>query len=287
MSGTHAFEPRRRRRSAPSLIGPSILHLLAYGLALLVLVPVALVITTALSPGSNVAAHVIPTSFTLHNFASVLRETNLPRLFLNSAIVSLGSTLVVLVVGSLAAYGIAQYPFPFSRVVLLVLLSGIMLAPATLIVPLYNTIRQLGLLNNYLGLIGPYAAFGLPIGTLLFRNAFLALPRELSEAAVVDGASPIAIYVRVFMPLTRPVIATVAILQLLLSWNDYLIALLVMTATQMQTVQLAYITFSTQFLTDYGSQFAVLALITVPVIVVFLVFQREFIRGLTGGAVKE
>ena len=127
----------------------------------------------------------------------------------------------------------------------------------------------------------------MPIGTLLFRNAFLALPRELSEAAVVDGASPIAIYARVFLPLTRPVIATVAILQLLLSWNDYLIALLVMTATHMQTVQLAYITFSTQFLTDYGSQFAVLALITIPVIVVFLVFQREFIRGLTGGAVKE
>jgi multiple sugar transport system permease protein/raffinose/stachyose/melibiose transport system permease protein len=234
-----------------------------------------------------VAAHVIPTSFTLDNVTAVFRETNLPRLFLNSVIVSLGSTIVVLLVSSLAAFGIAQYPFPGSRILLLLLLSGIMLAPATLIVPLYTTIKSLGLLNSYLGLIGPYAAFGLPIGTLLFRNAFLALPRQLSEAAVVDGASPFAIYARVFMPLTRPVIATVAILQLLLSWNDYLIALLVMTASSMQTVQLAYITFSTQFLTDYGKQFAVLALITVPVIAVFLIFQREFIRGLTGGAVKE
>jgi ABC-type glycerol-3-phosphate transport system permease component len=273
--------PRRR------LLAPAIVHLLAYGLAAIVLIPVALVVTTALSPGENVAAHVIPTSFTLDNITAVFRETNLPRLFLNSVIVSVGSTLVVLVVSSLAAFGIAQYPFPGSRIVLLLLLSGIMLAPATLIVPLYNTIKTLGLLNGYLGLIGPYAAFGLPIGTLLFRNAFLALPRELSEAAVVDGASPLAIYARVFVPLTRPVIATVAILQLLLSWNDYLIALLVMTASSMQTVQLAYITFSTQFLTDYGKQFAVLALITVPVIVVFLIFQREFIRGLTGGAVKE
>ncbi len=287
MSAAPVTATSRRRRSARRLVAPTLLHLVAYGLALLVLVPIALVITTALSPGSNVAAHVIPTSITLHNFASVLRETNLPRLFLNSAVVSLGSTLVVLVIGSLAAYGLAMYPFPCSRLVLLVLLSGIMLAPATLIVPLYNTIHSLGLLNNYLGLIGPYAAFGLPIGTLLFRNAFLGLPRELSEAAVVDGASAFAIYARVFLPLTRPVIATVAILQLLLSWNDYLIALLVMTASSMQTVQLAYVSFSTQFLTDYGSQFAVLALITVPVIVVFLIFQREFIRGLTGGAVKE
>jgi ABC-type glycerol-3-phosphate transport system permease component len=276
-----------RRRTHRRLLAPAIAHLLAYGLAALVLIPVALVVTTALSSGENVAAHVIPTSFTLDNVTAVFRETNLPRLFLNSVIVSLGSTLVVLIVSSLAAFGIAQYPFPGSRIVLLLLLSGIMLAPATLIVPLYNTIRSLGLLNSYLGLIGPYAAFGLPIGTLLFRNAFLALPRELSEAAVVDGASPFAIYARVFLPLTRPVIATVAILQLLLSWNDYLIALLVMTASSMQTVQLAYITFSTQFLTDYGKQFAVLALITVPVIVVFLIFQREFIRGLTGGAVKE
>jgi ABC-type glycerol-3-phosphate transport system permease component len=276
-----------RRRPHRPLLAPTVLHLLAYGLAALVLIPVALVVTTALSSGENVAAHVIPTSFTLDNVTAVFRQTNLPRLFLNSVIVSLGSTIVVLLVSSLAAFGIAQYPFPGSRILLLLLLSGIMLAPATLIVPLYTTIKSLGLLNSYLGLIGPYAAFGLPIGTLLFRNAFLALPRQLSEAAVVDGASPFAIYARVFMPLTRPVIATVAILQLLLSWNDYLIALLVMTASSMQTVQLAYITFSTQFLTDYGKQFAVLALITVPVIAVFLIFQREFIRGLTGGAVKE
>src|SRR6185437_5612042 len=105
---------------------------------------------------------------------------------------------------------------------------GIMLAPASIIVPLYETILSFHLLNNYLGLIGPYSAFGMPIAVLLFRNAFLAIPSELAEAAVVDGASPLALYRRVWMPIVKPTIATVVILQILVAWNDYLIALLVM-----------------------------------------------------------
>jgi ABC-type glycerol-3-phosphate transport system permease component len=162
-----------------------------------------------------------------------------------------------------------------------------MLTPAAVIVPLYVTIKDLGLLNHYLGLIGPYSAFGLGIGVLLFRNSFLAVPRELAEAARVDGASPLRIYLRVFLPLSRPVFATVTILQFLYAWNDYLLAVLVMTKEEMQTVQLAPIAFATQYLQGQEKQFAVLALVMLPVIAVFLALQREFIRGLTGGAVNK
>jgi raffinose/stachyose/melibiose transport system permease protein len=263
------------------------LHLVLLTAALFTLAPVLVIVSTAVSkPGRGVSTQLIPVTFTLHNLTSVVGPTHLPRLFLNSAVVALASTLVVLVAGSFAAYGLVQHPFPGSRAVQVALLAGIMLAPASIIVPLYHTILRFRLVNDYFGLIGPYSAFGVPIAVLLFRNAFAALPHELAEAARVDGASTIHIYLRIFMPLARPTLATVAILQVLISWNDYLLALLVMTKTSMQTVQLAFVAFAAQFLSQYEKQFAVLAMITLPVIVVFVAFQRQFIRGLTGGAVK-
>lgn len=263
------------------------LYLVLVALACVFLAPISIVVSTALAhPGQGVATHLVPTSFAVHNLIDVVGPTHLPRLFLNSLVVTLASTIVVVLAGSLAAYGFVRHPFPGSNVLLVVLLAGIMLAPASIIVPLYETILRFHLLNNYLGLIGPYSAFGLPIAVLLFRNAFLAIPPELAEAAVVDGASSLALYRRVWMPIVKPTIATVVILQILVAWNDYLIALLVMTKTSLETVQLAYVTFATQFLSQYEKQFSILALITVPVIVVYVVFQRQFVRGLTGGAVK-
>lgn len=253
------------------------------------LLPLALVVNGALhvrGDGSR-AFTLVPDSFTLDNVVGVWRGTLLWRFFLNSLVISTASTLLTLALASLAAYGFTQHRFRGSTLLQFALLSGIMLAPASIIVPLYVSIKDLGLLNSYFGLIGPYSAFGVSFAVLLFRNAFLGVPRELPEAARVDGASPLRIYWRVFVPLSRPVIATVAIIQFLFAWNDYLLAVLVMTGEDMQTVQLAPIAFASQYLQGQEKQFAVLTLVMLPVIVVFLAFQREFIRGLTGGAVNK
>lgn len=252
------------------------------------MLPLLIVVSGAVHvQGRGEPFSLVPRSFTFDNLVEIWQGTLLWRYFLNSLLVSVAATVIVLVISSLAAYGFTQHRFPGSGVLLFVLLSGIMLTPAVVIVPLYVTIKNLGLLNNYLGLIGPYSAFGLGLGVLLFRNSFLAVPRELAEAARVDGASPLRIYLKIFIPLSRPVIATVAILQFLFSWNDYILAVLVMTKEEMQTVQLAPIAFATQYLQGQDKQFAVLTLVMLPVILVFLVFQREFIRGLTGGAVNK
>lgn len=252
------------------------------------MLPLLIVVSGAVHvQGRGEPFSLVPRSFTFDNLVEIWQGTLLWRYFLNSLLVSMAATVIVLVISSLAAYGFTQHRFPGSGVLLFVLLSGIMLTPAVVIVPLYVTIKNLGLLNNYLGLIGPYSAFGLGLGVLLFRNSFLAVPRELAEAARVDGASPLRIYLKIFIPLSRPVIATVAILQFLFSWNDYILAVLVMTKEEMQTVQLAPIAFATQYLQGQDKQFAVLTLVMLPVILVFLVFQREFIRGLTGGAVNK
>jgi raffinose/stachyose/melibiose transport system permease protein len=257
-------------------------------LAAVWLLPLVIIVNGALQVrGEGNAFSLVPDSFTLDNVAGIFEGTLLWRFFLNSLLISTASTLIVLLLGSLAAYGLTQHRFRGSTLLQFVLLSGIMLAPASIIVPLYVSIKNLGLLNNYLGLIGPYSAFGVSFAVLLFRNAFLNVPRELPEAARVDGASPLRIYRRIFLPLSRPVIATVAIIQFLFAWNDYLLAVLVMTGQEMQTVQLAPIAFASEYLQGQEKQFAVLTLVMLPVIVLFLAFQREFIRGLTGGAVTK
>lgn len=281
--------PRRRRSLAEALhMRRSLFYAGLSFVAALWLLPLLIVVSGAVHVrGQGEPFSLVPNSFTLHNLTEIWRGTLLWRYFLNSFIVSIASTAIVLAISSLAAFGLTQHRFRGSGVLLFVLLSGIMLTPATVIVPLYVTINDFGLLNNYLGLIGPYSAFGLGLGVLLFRNSFLAVPGELAEAARVDGASALRIYRRIFMPLSRPVIASVTILQFLFAWNEYLVAVLVMTKDEMQTVQLAPIAFATQYLQGQEKQFAVLTLVMLPVIAVFLAFQRGFIRGLTGGAVNK
>jgi ABC-type glycerol-3-phosphate transport system permease component len=255
--------------------------------ALLFLVPVAIVLITALQvSGHGGGISLVPHSLTLDNFRDVWVETRLPRLLVNSVIVTTGSTFAVLLFSSLAAYGFAQHPFFGSRLAMLALLAGIMLPPAAIIVPLYAEIKAFGLLNNYLGLIGPYTALGISVGILFFRNAFSSIPRDIVRAARVDGASSWTIYRRIFLPLSLPAIATVAILQTLFSWNEFLMALLITTKENVETAQLAYVTYAGLYSASFEKQFAVLALLTIPVLVVFVTFQRQFVRGLTSGAVK-
>jgi raffinose/stachyose/melibiose transport system permease protein len=276
---------RRRIRELPHR--RLALHAVMLLAAIVFLVPVAVLFVTALQvTGEARGINFVPQSFTLDNFRDVWVETRLPRLLVNSVIVSLASTTVVLLFSSMAAYGLTQHPFRGARVTMLALLAGIMLPPAAIIVPLYTEIRTFGLLNSYLGLIGPYTALGLSVGILFFRNAFSAVPRDVVRAAKVDGASSLTIYRRIFLPLSLPAIATVAILQMLFSWNEFLIALLVTTKESVQTVQLAYITYAGQYSASFEKQFAVIALLTIPVLAVFIVFQRQFVRGLTSGALK-
>jgi raffinose/stachyose/melibiose transport system permease protein len=254
--------------------------------ALLFLVPVVIMLVTALQVSGHGGISFVPNSLTFDNFHDVWVETRLPRLLVNSAIVTIASTAIVLVCSSMAAYGFVQHSFWGARVAMLALLAGIMLPPAAIIVPLYAEIKSFGLLNNYLGLIGPYTALGISVGILFFRNAFSAIPRDIVRAAKVDGASSWTIYRRIFLPLSLPAIATVAILQTLFSWNEFLIALLVMTKENVETAQLAYITYAGLYSASFEKQFAVIALLTIPVLIVFIVFQRQFVRGLTSGAVK-
>ncbi len=266
--------------------GASWLHLLLVPLSLLWLAPTIILINGSFRRSSETIVDVGVQSLTLANVVAVWQQSPLPQLFVNSGIVTVASVVIVLVVASLAGFGLVYYRFRGSGLVMVMLLSGLMLAPSAIIVPMYELMVRFRLLNTYGSLIGPYAALGIAVSILLYRNAFAGLPRELAESAQIDGASSFAIYRQVYLPLARTTSVTIIILQGLAAWNDYIFALLFMTDPSRQTVQLAFIAFQGQYFSSLPKQFAVMALITIPVVVVFIALQRAFVSGLTAGALK-
>ncbi|MBI2939585.1 MAG: carbohydrate ABC transporter permease [Chloroflexi bacterium] len=255
---------------------------------LLFLVPVIHMISTSLKGDmeSYANAGLIPWTIDVAKYATVWQQTNVPLLGFNSLVVTTATTLLVLFVGSLAAYAFSRLRFFGRGPLLVVFLAGLMLPGAAVIVPLYQMNRTLGTMNTYPALIGPYVAFGLPFAILLLRNYFDTLPREIEESARIDGASTFAVYWRILLPLTRPVLATVAIFQALAAWNEFLLALLFMTKAHVRTLPLAAVVFTSLYQTRYEHMFALLVMMTIPVVALYLVMQRHFIGGLTAGAVK-
>lgn len=262
-------------------------HFILLPMSIVWLIPTVILINGSLRTDNTELFSTSLHGLTLDNVIDVWQQSPMLRMFANSAIVTASSILVVLIIGSLAGFGLSYCRFRGAGAVLVVLLSGILLAPAAIIVPLYDLIVRFGLLNNYLSLIGPYSAFGMAAAVLLYRNAFAGLPTELGESACLDGASSFRVFVSIYLPLVRTTTVTIVILQGLSAWNDYLLALLFMTDKEHQTVQLAFLAFQGQYFSSVPKQFAVMALVMVPVVVLFIVGQRAFVSGLTAGAVEK
>ena len=187
----------------------------------------------------------------------------------------------------LAGYGLGRIRFAGRGLVYGIVLVGLTIPLQIALIPLFMNLRVLGLLNTRLALIGPYTAFGLAFGTYIMKGFFQGLPRELEEAARLDGAGELGIFARVMLPLTRPALATVAIFVFLQNWNEFLFALTFITEGKMRTLPTGiYALLSSEFYGNYPILAASLVLFSVPVLVLYFVFQREFVEGLTAGALK-
>ena len=222
----------------------------------------------------------------LGNYADVLAKEGLGRYLLNSAIVTFFTVAAVLVIASIAAFAFSKLRFRGRGLLYALLLSAMMMPVAAILVPLSDIQRVLGLTNTYPGLILPYTALALPFALVLLKNAYDALPDQLLEAAVVDGAGAWRAFTRVLLPLTTPTLAMVGIWTFLSSWNEFLLALLFMSAPDMRTITVIPASFQLSFFVDVPKIFAALVLIQLPVVVLYAAFQRNFQRGLTAGAVK-
>jgi ABC-type glycerol-3-phosphate transport system permease component len=222
----------------------------------------------------------------LDNFRTVFSDAPIFRYLVNSLIIGCSSVILVVIFGSLAAYAFARLRIRWKETWFFLLISALMLPIPTMVVPVFQVNKTLGLLDNYLGLILPYAAFGTPFALIIFRGFFEGLPREIEEAAKMDGCSKLGIYWRIVMPMSWPAIAAVIIFQFMASFNEFVLALVTIDRNELKPMTLVPLMYSGQFMARPGVMFATLTLITIPVLVIYVLMQRYLTRGMTAGAVK-
>ncbi len=227
-----------------------------------------------------------PAMPTLENYRTVLFESNVPRYFLNSLVISFGSTGLALFIAIFAAYGFARFKFRGKTAFQSFVLIGQLLPTAAIIVPLFVTLRMLGLVNTYLGLILVYMIITLPLAVWMLTSYFRAIPVELEEAAIIDGSSRIGILFRITLPLSIPGIIAVLVYSFVTTWNEFIFALTFATDSSVKTLPIGLAEFTTEFNTDWGAVMAASMIMTVPIAVLFLSMQRLFIGGMTAGATK-
>jgi multiple sugar transport system permease protein len=231
---------------------------------------------------------IIPDPPTLANYAKALTVQDVPRYFANSLYVACVSTLVALLLSSMMAYAFARFRFPGRELFFRVLLVGLMIPAVMLLIPQFILTKYLGLLDSHLGLIVFYVAGSLAINTFLLRGFFESIPGELDEAMQVDGANAWTRYWRLAIPLARPGLATATIFTFFAAWDEFAWALTILNSPELRTLPIAIRLFagSGNNAVQWGLVFAASAIAVVPVIIVFLIFQRHFVQGLTAGAVK-
>jgi ABC-type glycerol-3-phosphate transport system permease component len=227
-----------------------------------------------------------PSMPTLDNYYKVLFESNIPRYFLNSVVISVGATGLALILAIFASYGFARFDFKGKSALQSFVLIGQLLPTAAIIVPLFVTLRVLGLVNTYWGLILVYMIITLPLSVWMLTSYFRAIPVELEEAAIIDGASRLGCLFRITLPLSIPGIVSVLVYAFVTTWNEFIFALCFATDSSVKTLPIGLAEFSTEFNTDWGAVMAASVVMTAPIAILFLSMQRLFVGGLTAGATK-
>jgi raffinose/stachyose/melibiose transport system permease protein len=228
----------------------------------------------------------LPLPPTLDNLREAWTVGRFSIYFKNSVIISIADVIGMVIISSLAGYAFARLRFPGEKLLLYTLLIGLTIPVAAIIIPLYLTMRDFRLLNTYGSVIVADIALAAPIFVFIMRAFFKDLPRELDDAARVDGANEFQIFWQVMLPLARPGLMTVALLEFLWSWNDLLLPLVFLVSDELRTLPVGMLFFQGRFTIDYGLMTAGVLIISLPVTILFLAFQRDFVRGLASGALK-
>ena len=257
--------------------------------ALVWLVPVIMMLTVSFMPPDQRAPKfggLLIKNISLENYLTVFKDAPILRYFLNSIIITFPTVFFVVLFSSLAAFAFSRLNFFFKEVWFYLILLTLMLPIPTLIIPIFQINRSLGLYNSYLGLILPYTALGIPFSIIILRSFFDGFPRDIEDAARIDGCNAFGIYWRIMMPVSWPALSVVIIWQFMTSWNEFLLALVIIKDVQLKPLTLVPLIYSGQFMARPGAMFAVLALITIPIVIVYVLMQRYFVSGMTSGALK-
>ncbi|SDO41285.1 raffinose/stachyose/melibiose transport system permease protein [Microbacterium sp. ru370.1] len=264
------------------------INLLLIALSIAMIYPIVIIVITAFKPNLEVLTNPtgLPQAPTFDNFVTSWQDAGFANLFFNSVLLTVVSMTVATFVAALASYAIVRQATRIGSGVYLLLAAGIFLPMQLALVPQFRVVRDLGLINNYAGVILLYIAGALPFGVFLMAAFMRQVPKEIVEAAVIDGAGYFTLFRRIFLPLARPAIATFWVLQGVGVWNDYLVPQLLLTDPSKRTLTTGVLYFKAQYLADWGNIMAAVLIMSLPILLLFVFAQRFFVSGLYAGAVK-
>jgi multiple sugar transport system permease protein len=280
---------RVSNRDTGKLIGRILTYLLMVILALIFLIPLLWMLSTSLKPKAQLFQEPlrwIPLTWSLESYQKIFDNPAVPigRWFANSLLVGTSVTVLILIIDALAAYAYARMDFPGKKLIFGLLLATLFLPGMMFLVPNFLTINSLHLLNNYLGVIIPGLA-GV-FGVFFLRQFFEGIPKELEEAATIDGANVFQIFFRVILPLAKPALATLAVITFLASWNDFLWPLLILQQADMLTLPPGLRTLQGAYTSEYGQMMAGAVIAAVPVLILYVALQRYIVQSVASTGIK-
>jgi multiple sugar transport system permease protein len=277
-----------KKSGIQTVLKHSVLHIVLIAGAIIMIFPFVWGISTSLKDMREVLANpfsIIPREITLVNYKNVVKSIPIVRFFINSLIVSVTITASQLFTCSLSAYAFSRLKFPFRDGLFYILLGTMMIPQHVIMIPVYIILNFFRLIDTYAAMIVPFISGA--FGTFLLRQFFLTIPKELEEAATLDGCGHLRFLFRIMIPLSRPILATLAIFTFMWSWNNYLWPLIVTNRIEIRTLQYGLAMFKEEGGLNWGQLMAGTTIATVPILVMFLVMQRQFIQGITLTGLRE
>ena len=255
-------------------------HIVAILIMLVFLVPVFYIVFSAFKPSSELTSSAqtfFPRNWTFNNFTRAFERGNFALYIWNTLVVAVASTILAVLINTMSGYALAKFRFRGDKIILILILSTIMLPLEVIMVPIFSVLRFFGLFNSLWALIIPPAAT--PAGIFLMRQFLLKIPDEVLESARIDGASELRIFFTIVIPNAKPAIATIAIFSFMWRWNDYVWPLIAIASPDKYTLQLAIANFAGEYNIDWNSTLAMSVISMIPMLIVFLIFQRQFVQG--------
>lgn len=288
MSDASATTYYDRRGLIGTLGRDGLIQIILVANTFIMLAPILIMIFSAFKSTQEIfkAPFGIPDFSNLVNFAKIWEQTNFLQYLLNSFVVTGASMALILTLGTMAAYALGRYRFFGASFILMFFIAGLTLPLKLAIIPLFMLMRDLGILNNQLSLIFVYTAMGLPSTVFIMTGFIRTLPNELEDAARMDGASEARIMWAIMLPLVRPAMVIAAIQNVVPIWNDFFFPLVFIQNDSLKTLPQGLTTFMGEYTTDWGVLFAGLTLSAAPIIAIYIVLSRQFISGMTSGAIK-
>lgn len=262
-------------------------HVIASVLVLLFLIPVIYIISSSFKPINELftaSPTFFPRVFTMASYIEALERGNFLRYIFNSLLVAVSSTILAVIINTMSGYALAKYRFKGDTIIMILILSTIMLPLEVIMVPIFTVLRFFGMYDSLIALIVPAAAT--PTGIFLMRQYLLTIPDEIIQSARIDGAGEWKIFTKIILPNAKPAISTLAIFSFMWRWNDYIWPLIAISSPKKYTLQLAIANFSGEFGSDYSSILAMSAISMIPMLIIFLIFQRQFVQGTVQSGMK-